>query len=481
MRGLLCTLLLLLWALPAAAADPPNIIVLVADDVTACWFGVYTADRVECSEAYLTPRIDTLAAGGVVVKTAWAMPTCTPYRAAMMTGTFPTENRVGRTILSASGGTGLSAARPNLARALEAGGYDTYHFGKWHLAGTALGAGQTIHPSSMGFTAGRGSIGNVGNTTDGAEGGESYTDWQLVDFMAGTTTEENTYATTFTIDDAILVLNNAEPWFMSIQLNAPHNPQHQPTPGLFDATVDCEEGGAGGDLPEICYNRAIQALDTELGRLLDHGDYDPTDTVIIITSDNGTPLSIAQATQPAWEDDRCKQTVGECGLWVPLIVSGAGVGTGTADILVQATDLHATILEIAGVENIAAGHTTGSLVPSLGGHQIRYRGISFWNNMVDPTLPSKRSCIYAEEFNDSSGVRVDWNEAMRTDTYKLMRHKTLGTEELFLTATAIREDPAFTPTGDVIPTPYAGADEIAYDFLTEKMDAMTAAGGDPCR
>jgi arylsulfatase A-like enzyme len=473
--------LLLLWSLPAHAATQPNIILVALDDLGACSIGKYKTDRAECIEAYLTPVIDGLAASGVTVKTAWAQPSCSPWRSSVMTGTQPQEHRVGGAfdIELAQGKLGLSAARPNLARTLEAGGYDTYVYGKWHMAEFELGDGQVIHPSSLGFTTGRGSVSNLAKTTESGVGGVGYTDWQLCDFMTGSCsgTAETTYATTFTIDDAITVLDNAEPWFLYLPVNVPHNPQEQPPieiPPLYQPHSSCD--GEAEDLDHICFLLAVNALDTELGRVIDHANYDPTDTVIIITSDNGPPPDIAQALQPLWEDGRCKNSVGECGLWVPMIVSGAGVGTGTADILVSATDLHATILDIAGVENPGAGYSTGSMLPSLGGRQLMYRSVSFWPNLQDPTLASKRSCIYAEEFADFTGVRTNWNEAMRTADYKLIRHRTAGTEELFLTS-SIRED-AVT---DVIATPYGGADLIAYNDLTAKMDLMNVAGGDPCR
>lgn len=467
-------LLALLWSLPALAT-PPNIILVVLDDVTACWIGKYSTDRAECSEAYATPTIDTLAAGGVTVKTAWAQPSCSPWRSSVMTGTQPEEHRVGGAfnIETAEGRPGLSAARPNLARTLEAGGYDTYIYGKWHMAEAELGAGQAIHPSSMGFTTGRGTLSSTGSTTEVGVGGEGYTDWQLVNFMTGATSVETTYATTFTIDDAEAVLNNAEPWFLYLPMNAPHNPQHAPPAGLITNDTACDD--IETDDEHVCFNRAIEALDTELDRLVSHVNYDAADTVIIVTADNGSPLDIAQATQPLWENGRCKNSVGECGLWVPLIASGAGVGTGTADILVQAADLHATILDIAGVENVAAGYTTGSMLPSLGGRRLMYRSVSFWDNLKDPTLASKRSCIYADEFTENTGARTGWNQAMRTATYKLIRKRSASTEELFLTS-SIRE-----AAGDVIATPYGGADLTAYNDLTAKMDLMNVAGGDPCR
>lgn len=473
----LAALLSLLLAAPTLAT-PPNIILVVLDDVTACWIGKYTDDRAECSEAYETPRIDTLAAGGVTIKTAWAMPVCSPWRAAMMTGTYPRENQVSIAVSASvvNGRTGLSAARPNLARTLSEVGYTPYIYGKWHLAQAELGDGVEIHPSSVGFDVGRGTAGNIAKTTVPGQGGVDYEEWQLIDFVTGATAVETTYATSFNIDDAIAVLNDAEPWFLYIPFNAPHDPQGQPpieVPPLYDETTSCDQNVGGPDLEEICYTRAIQALDTELGRLLDHGDYNAADTVIIITADNGTQQRLAEATQPLWEDDRCKGSVGECGLWVPMIVSGAGVGNGTADILVSVTDLHATILEIAGVENIAAGWDTGSMLPSLGGRRPMYRSVSFWANLQDHTLPSKRSCIYAEQYHHDTGARTDWHEAIRDSTHKLMRHNDDGAdpaEECFLVSD-IRE-----AAGDRISLPDASCTALGVT-----MDAMNEVGGDPCR
>ena len=213
-----------------AFALPPNIILVVLDDVTACWIGDYTTDAATsalCSEAYATPTIDALADSGVMIPTAWAQPTCSPFRASMLTGTNPREHQLGIAvdIDDASRRVSLNAARPSLARVLEAGGYTTYMYGKSHLAGFELGVdGMATHPSALGFSFGRGSLSNLSKTSESGVGGGGYTDWQMCDFVTGACDVETTYATTQTIDDAVEVLNNAEPWFLSIQFNAPHAP-----------------------------------------------------------------------------------------------------------------------------------------------------------------------------------------------------------------------------------------------------------------
>src|SRR3954454_2570565 len=75
----------------AVAADHPNIVVILADDLGAVDLGCYGADLHE------TPRLDALAKESVLFRQAYASaPVCTPTRAALMTGKHPA--RVGITI-----------------------------------------------------------------------------------------------------------------------------------------------------------------------------------------------------------------------------------------------------------------------------------------------------------------------------------------------------------------------------------------------
>ena len=485
MRGLLLTLLLLL-AGPALATQP-NIILVVLDDVTACWIGKYSTDLAECSEAFLTPAIDTLAAGGVTVATAWATPLCSPFRASMLTGTLPRQHGVGRASapVNSLGYFGLQAAQQNLARTLSAAGYRTEIYGKWHLSNDEMGStAQKIHPSSVGFQTGSGTAAQTGSDIcKPALGATGYENWEDINFVTGECALNTTYATTEIIDDAIAALSGSEPFFLYLPMQAPHAPIHTPPAGLHTATTECDDPDTGpANLREVCFNRAIQAADTEIGRLVAHGDYDATNTIIIITADNGTPDTssnrIASLTNASWQLDRCKGTVTQCGLWVPMIVSGVGVAVNdTADILVQATDLHATILEMAQVENVAAGWTTGSMMPSLGGQQYVYRGESFYENLVDPTLPSKRACIYSEQFEPdlTTGERIEWHEAIRNSTHHLIFNNDDGEtypEELFLN----------TSIYQVAPTDHQTLSGDVYDDLVAKRNAMNDRGiGDPCR
>ena len=103
-----------------------------------------------------------------------------------------------------------------------------------------------------------------------------------------------------------------------------------------------------GDLP--VYQALTQAMDTELGRLLAHLDAigERENTLIIFMGDNGTPAPVQRKSIGPLRG--AKWDIQDGGVRVPLLVSGAGVTRHGAreDALVVATDMFATIAEVAG-------------------------------------------------------------------------------------------------------------------------------------
>ena len=71
---------------PRQALDKPNVVLIMADDVSWEAFGCYGA------EDYLTPRIDELAAKGIRFKNCFSTPICTPSRVKLMTGQYNFRN-----------------------------------------------------------------------------------------------------------------------------------------------------------------------------------------------------------------------------------------------------------------------------------------------------------------------------------------------------------------------------------------------------
>ncbi len=117
---------------PAEAQRPvskPNIILIVSDDFGYGDAGVYGGGP---NRGMPTPNIDRMAAEGMTFFTFYAQPSCTPGRAAMITGRIP--NRSGMTTVAFQGqGGGLPAAEWSLASVLKQANYQTFFTGKWHL------------------------------------------------------------------------------------------------------------------------------------------------------------------------------------------------------------------------------------------------------------------------------------------------------------------------------------------------------------
>lgn len=125
-----------------AQAKKPNIILIVSDDFGYGDAGVYGGGP---GRGAPTPNIDRMADEGMTFFDFYAQPSCTPGRAAMMTGRNP--NRSGMTTVAFQGqGGGLPKAEWTLASVLKTGGYKTYFTGKWHL-----GEADYALPNAQGF------------------------------------------------------------------------------------------------------------------------------------------------------------------------------------------------------------------------------------------------------------------------------------------------------------------------------------------
>jgi len=155
---------LLLTPLAALAADRPNVVLILADDLGVRDLGCFG------STFHETPNLDRLASRGVRLTNAYsASPLCSPTRASIMVGQHPARTGItapgchlAKVHLKKQlllGDTRVHLARSvtrlkpdfhTLAEALKDAGYATGHFGKWHL-GHNLAGGDTYEPRDQGF------------------------------------------------------------------------------------------------------------------------------------------------------------------------------------------------------------------------------------------------------------------------------------------------------------------------------------------
>jgi len=128
------------WA--QAPASKPNIVLIVSDDFGYGDAGAYGGGE---GRGMPTPSLDRLADEGMTFFDFYAQASCTPGRAAMMTGRFPARSGMTTVAFQGQGG-GLPAAEWTVASVLKAGGYKTYFTGKWHL-----GESDYALPNAQGF------------------------------------------------------------------------------------------------------------------------------------------------------------------------------------------------------------------------------------------------------------------------------------------------------------------------------------------
>jgi arylsulfatase A-like enzyme len=155
--------LLLALASPLAAADRPNVVVLLSDDMGFSDLGCYGGE-------IRTPHLDALAAGGRRFTQFYNTARCCPTRASLLTGRYPHQAGVGH-MMDDKGSDAyrgdLSAKTPTLAEALKPAGYRAYAVGKWHVTRHAAAAGPKHNwPTHRGFDRYYGTIHGAGSFYD---------------------------------------------------------------------------------------------------------------------------------------------------------------------------------------------------------------------------------------------------------------------------------------------------------------------------
>jgi len=173
---------------------------------------------------------------------------------------------------------------------------------------------------------------------------------------------ETGYTSTVFADLAIdWVQAQTKPWFLWLAFNAPHTPFHVPPEGTHQqGSLPAYTTGMD---PMPYYLAAMEAMDYEIGRLLDSLPEETRDnTIILFMGDNGTPSQVAQVPYTA---QTVKGSLYQGGINVPLFVSGPGVSrTGIDASLISPTDLFATIVELTG-ESLPEIHDSRSFAGLL--------------------------------------------------------------------------------------------------------------------
>ena len=286
-RTLLVTSLIAIASSPAAA-ERPNFVIILAEDLGYGDVGCYGSSRNK------TPHIDRLAAGGMRFTDFHANgPMCSPTRAALLTGCY--QQRFGKRFDGALGpGTspdnGLPPEVVTIAEVLHQAGYATGMFGKWHLGYT-----RTLWPTRQGFDEFVGlASGDGDHHTQIDRGGNE--DWWRNDRSLK---EEGYTAELLTQHSVDFIRRHKDaPFFLYVPHLAIHFPWQGPKdpPHRVKGTYYVKDKwGIIPDRNNIAphVKAMIEALDSSVGQIVaaieDHGLAERT--LVIFASDNGGYLN----------------------------------------------------------------------------------------------------------------------------------------------------------------------------------------------
>jgi arylsulfatase A-like enzyme len=294
------------------------------------------------------PNLRKLADEGLRFTRAYSQPTCSPMRATMLTGRQPFQHDVGIPTDSGQFSNGQDEITlPEIFTTMGAP-HDMLSVGKWHLGGSDAGySTRGGWPEFYGM--------NGGGVPD-------YYSWSKN--SNGTSATSTIYSTTDLVNHVVTFVDNNETtqtsWFAWVAFNAPHTPFHEP-PAELAPEGGYSAQGADESSNAHLYRKALEALDTEIGRLLE--SINPARTQIILLGDNGTPGQVVQAP---FGNGNAKGDLYNGGIHVPMIAKGPFVKVApgsTTDTLVHCVDIFSTILELAGIDQ--------SAVPDLAARNVR--------------------------------------------------------------------------------------------------------------
>jgi arylsulfatase A-like enzyme len=333
-----------------------NVLLIIADDL-----GLDAHPCYALGETFSPMKnVKKLCDSGVVFDKVWSNPVCSPTRASILTGRYPHQHQIGEVVRSGAT-NGLALGEWTLPMALDS--HDEVqiahaNIGKWHLGG--LNNGGATSPNLFGWDHYEGLIqGTL----------ESYFSYN--ETVNGISQAVDEYATTETVNDAIRWIGEQEEsWVLWLAFNAPHIPFHLPPSLLHSNPALVDDVDVIQENPRPYFRATLEALDIEIGRLLDNIDPEIlAQTDIIFVGDNGTTEEVADSHYPM---GRGKGTVYQGGIHVPLVVAGPSVVAGgrRSNTLVNVSDLFATVLDIQGVdwrENLPEGRVVDSqsLLPVL--------------------------------------------------------------------------------------------------------------------
>jgi len=312
------------------ATTPPNIVLIVADDLG--WNDVSWHNPV-----VKTPHLETLARDGVLLEQHYSQPICTPTRAALLSGRYPFHIGLQYKVVQPLNPWGLLTNLTTVADELKSAGYVTHAVGKWHLGFCK----EDYLPTNRGFDHHYGFwVGSQDYYNHTRTVGSHHTGYDFRDDMEVDESAKGMYSSILFSQRSDEIISNhdqSKPLFLYLPFQSVHGPIEAP-----QEYVDMYE-----DVPDE--DRKIflgmvtamdDAVDVVIKSLKRAGMFE--NTIIIFFSDNGG----AKGHGNNWPLRGHKSSLWEGGTRTPAFIHGPGLSPRVEERMFHVTDWYPTLLEV---------------------------------------------------------------------------------------------------------------------------------------
>ena len=393
---------LLLCSAAALAADRPNILIILADDLGYGDLSSYGGKDIR------TPNVDGIGARGMRFENFYAnCPVCSPTRASLLSGRYPALAGVPGVIRThATNNWGYLRQDASLLPVLlKKAGYHSALVGKWHL-----GLEEENHPLSRGFDFFHGFLGDMmDDYYNHRRHGNNYMR------KGREAIDPKGHATNLFSDWAVDYIRSRkgkkEPFCLYLAYNAPHTPIQPPKEWIEKVTK--REPGINNKRAKLV--ALIEHMDHGIGKVLEALDKtaQAENTLVIFTSDNGGQTNVGANNGPLKAG---KGTVYEGGIKVPTLISWPGkIAPGSGSQRVSLTmDILPTLLEAL---------SAASDEP--------FDGVSFLGELLGKKRPEAKREVYFIRREGGTAYGGKTIEALRWGKWKLLQNSPFQPLELY--------------------------------------------------